>query len=293
MKKLQKILKRFFITAFYLYFVLTSIKPAKAFIPYIYIPDSNELNKTGVNIGKTAIQILELGQNNEAIQLAELGLTLRPSDYRLWSILAESQRRSGLLKEASISIAKAKEINSGNASLWFAEATIKLQQKETKKALILLRKGLKLDPENAIGYFTLGNCYLMEKDFKASLNSFKKAIKLKPKFWEALNNQGISLFEIGNKKKAITIWRKVITIEENAEPMLALGAALNSLKPGNTESLNLAKKALSQNPNYVSSKHRQEQLWGNELEKATKKLLSRPEMVSIVEKALGNANLKN
>ena len=274
-------------------FAIYSVPSAKAFIPYIYEPNSEELKRTGTSIGKTAIQILQLGQHNEAMRLAELGLSLKPKDYRLWSILGEAQRRSGLFKEAIISLEKATTLNPQKADLWFAIGAIQLERKNPTKALPLLNKGLKLDPKNQLGYFQLGNCRLMQNKFELSLKAFKKALEIKPNFWEALNNQGIIEFEKGETKKAIKTWRKVLTIERNSESMLALSAALNLFAPENRESLSLAKEALKKNPNYVSSSHQSEQLWGDELIQATAQLLSLPSLVKDVERALANSNVTN
>ena len=113
---------------------------------------------------------------------------------------------------------------------------------------------------------------------------------LKPNFWEALNNQGIVLFELGKKKDSIRSWRKVLTISKNAEPMLALATALNEINPESKEVLKLAKEALLKNPNYVSPNHQKEQLWGSKLREAAKKLLTKPELVSAVERAEANSD---
>ena len=274
-------------------FTISFITPVKAFVPYVYEPNSDELKKTGENIGKTAVQILQIGQDNEAIKLIELGLTLKPKDYRLWSILGEAQRRSGFLDQAIISLEKAKKIEPKKAELWFAIAAIELERKAPSKALPLLRKGLKLDPKNSLGYFQLGNCRLMQNKFQSSLEAFQKAVDIKPTFWEALNNQGIIEFETGKRKKAIETWRKVLKIERNSEPMLALSAALHFLNPNNRESVSLAKEALKKNPNYVSSSHQSEQLWGDQLIEATTELLALPTLVEDVERALANSNVTN
>ena len=49
--------------------LIVCIEPAKAFTPYIYTPNPKELEKTGVNIGKTAAQLLYLGQNQQIMIL--------------------------------------------------------------------------------------------------------------------------------------------------------------------------------------------------------------------------------
>ncbi len=264
--------------------------PSKAFVPYIYEPSINDLKSTSIDLGKTAAQLLHFGQTKEASRIAKLAVKLNPIDERLWAILAETQVRRNLLKEASISLAKAKNLNPKNAKLWFAEGSLQLQQKNPRKAISLLKKGLSIEPENANAYFQLGNARIIQSKPYLALKAFEKASQYKPKFWEAINNQGLVLFEMGKTEEAIIIWRNVLNINENPEPMLALAAALNQLQNPNKESLDLAKKALAKNPNYVLSQHQAEQLWGKKLQEAVKELFKDPDLKDDVERALANSN---
>ncbi len=265
-------------------------KPANSFVPYVFQPNLKSLNNASINLGKTAAQLFHFGQNKEASRVAKLAVQLNPNDERLWSILANIQVRNNLLKEASQSLSKAKKLNPKNAKLWFAEGQLSLQQKKTKHAITLIKKGLSIEPNNANAYFQLGNAQIMQSKLQSALESFQKASQIQPNFWEAINNQGLVLFEMGKTNDAIYIWRNVLTINENSEPMLALAAALNQIKKNNKESLKLAQKALVQNPNYVSSKHQSEQLWGKKLQHATRLLLKNPNLKDDVKRALANSN---
>ncbi len=264
-------------------------KPSKAFVPYLYQPNKNSLRATSLSIGRTAAQLLQLGQAKEAERLAELSVRLDKTDDKLWAILAEAQLRGNKLEKAKASLKKAKSINPKKGSLWFAEASIELQEKNTNKAIELLNRGLKLEPENAGAYFHLGNAKIMQLKFRSALLAFEKATKLKPTFWEALNNKALVLFEIGDIKTSIKTWREVIQINANAEPMLALAAGIYQTENNNEEALKLAKEALSKNPNYVSTKYQEKQLWGKRLRAATQTLLSLPELQANVERARANS----
>ncbi|WP_320666692.1 tetratricopeptide repeat protein [Prochlorococcus sp. MIT 1307] len=265
-------------------------KPANSFIPYVFNPKANNLEEASINFGKTAAQLIHFGQIEEANRLAKLAVRLNPNDSRLWSILAEAQARNKLFKEASQSLIKAKKIEPKNAQLWFADGSLNLRQNNPKNAIIMITKGLTIDPNNANAYFQLGNARMMQSQFILALKAFKNATKIKPKFWEALNNQALVHYELGNTKKAIIMWRNVLKIEENSEPMLALASALNQMQSISQESLDLAKKALSKNPNYVSSQHQAEQLWGKKLRQAAQELLKHPNLNDDVKRALANSN---
>jgi tetratricopeptide (TPR) repeat protein len=270
----------------------TTTTPARALVPYVYTPSTQELEGAGVGIGRTAAQLLRLGQPEEASRLAALAVRLQPNDERLWSVLAEAQLRSDQLNDAAGSLAKAKSLNPGKAGLWFAEASLALRDNRPDDAVPLLDEGLRLDPKNAGAYFDLGNARVMQDNLRQALRAFEKATSIKPSFWEALNNQALVLFEMGNTSEAIKRWRSVLKIKRNAEPMLALAAALNKQKPGDTESIELARKALAEDPNYVLPGHQENQLWGLKLRQATETLLLEGALKSAVERAEANADPK-
>ncbi len=264
--------------------------PVRALTPYVYTPSAQELEGAGVGIGRTAAQLLRLGQPEEAARLAALAVRLQPNDERLWSVLAEAQLRSDQLEAAAGSLAKAKALKPGKAGLWFAEASIALRDERPDDAVSLLDEGLRLDPKNAGAYFDLGNARVMQSDLRKALKAFEQATAIKPSFWEALNNQALVLFELGNAPEAIKRWRSVLSIKRNAEPMLALAAALNKQTPGDAESIELARKALAEDPNYVLPGHQENQLWGSKLRQATDVLLSQPNLQGVVERAEANAD---
>ena len=271
---------------------LSLTNPAHALVPYVYIPTTEELKGSSMGIGRTAAQLLQLGQPQEAAKLAALAVRLQPEDERLWTVLAEAQLRSNQLEEASRSLAAAKQLNPKKAGLWFAEAAIALRSERPDEAIDLLARGLQLEPDNPAAYFDLGNARIMRDELKLALTAFERATSLKPDFWEALNNQALVLYEIGNRDEAIKRWRRVLEIENNPEPMLALAAALHQRGNNREEAISLATTALSNDPNYVLTPHQVEQLWGARIRQAAAQLLDQEELADTVERAQANATWK-
>ena len=265
---------------------------AQAITPYVYVPSSEELKGSALGIGRTAAQLLQMGQPEQAAKLAALAVRLDPQDERLWSILAEAQLRSNDLVKASQSLARAKELNPEKAGLWFAQGALALRDERPEEAVPLIQRGLELDPKNPAAYFDLGNARVMMDDLSSALSSFEQATNLKPDFWEALNNQALVLYEMGKADEAIRRWRDVLKIEENAEPLLALAAALHQQGHVSEVSLKMAREALNKEPNYVLTPHQIEQLWGIKIRQAAAELLASPEMASSVERARANATWK-
>jgi len=266
--------------------------PAQAIVPFVYLPSEEELKGSSLGIGRTAAQLLQLGQPQEAAQLAALAVRLQPDDERLWSVLAEAQLRSDQLENASLSLSKAKALKPDKAGLWFAEAAIALRSERPEEAISLLDRGLQLDPKNASAYFDLGNARIMQSQLGMALKAFEQATNLKPTFWEALNNQALVLYEMGNRDEAIRRWRRVLEIENNPEPMLALASALFQQGGRREEAITLAREALAKDPNYVLPPHQEEQLWGFRIRGAAAQLLDEDELADSVERARANATWK-
>jgi tetratricopeptide (TPR) repeat protein len=288
---INRIRERFLIA--FLSFAAIAVAPAaKAVIPYVYVPTSEELTGSAVGIGRTAAQLLQMGQPKQAAKLAALAVRLDPQDERLWSVLAEAQLRSDDLDQASQSLARAKDLNPNKPGLWFAQAALALRDQQPEDAIPLIQRGLELDPKNASAYFDLGNARIMLDDLSSALISFEQATNLKPDFWEALNNQALVLYEMGQPDEAIRRWRAVLKIEENAEPLLALAAALHQQGDNSDVPLGMAREALDKEPNYVLTPHQVEQLWGVKIRQAAARLLALPEMASSVERAQANATWK-
>ena len=262
---------------------------AQAFVPYVYIPRTQELEGSGLGIAQAATRLLRLGQAEDAARLAALAVQLIPNDPRGWVLLAEAQLRSNQTKQAGQSLARAKQLDPRNPGILFAQGSLALRDSQPKQAILYLEQGLKLDAKNAGAYFDLGNAHILLNNPAAALGSFEKASGLRKGFWEAINNQALVLFEMGRSREAIERWHQALQIKANsAEPSLALAAALNG--SGNVEeALRLAQKALTGEPSYVLEAYQKEQLWGAKLRAATKKLLSRPELKPVVERALANA----
>ena len=128
----------------------------------------------------------------------------------------------------------------------------------------------------------------MEKNYLESIQLFDKAIKIKPDFWQAINNKGLAYFEKNNITQSIQFFEKAISIQDNAEPLLGLASCLRmkDIKLA----VQLAKKALNKDPNYVDYDYRKEQLWGEKLQKSTKILLQNDQLQTDVILAKSKIN---
>ncbi len=265
---------------------------ARAMVPYVYVPPERDLEAAGLGIAQAAARLLRLGQAEEAARLAELTVRLLPGDPRGWVLLAEAQLRSDRIDKALWALGKAKQLDPQNPGIWFAEGSLALRSQKPQEAIELLNRGLQLEGRNAGAHFDLGNAQLLLGQSERAMGSYEKAAKLRQDFWEAINNQGLVLWELGRRPAALQRWRQVLRIKPDVpETSLALAAGLYASDPTGQrpEALRLAEMALNEEPNYVLDSYQSEQLWGEKLRGDTRRLLSQPELKLVVERAMANA----
>ena len=272
-------MKKFFykiICASLISFYLLEVEKVKSVVPYYYLPKIENLQKRSLSIGKNAYQLLYFGQYEESLNLARLAVKINKTNEKLWMILAETQLANGLYKQALNSLNQAENLNSNISEIYFAKSNIYLKFSKLKNAKNALETGLKIEPNNYKAIFQLGNVLLMDKKYSEAIKLFDKSTKIKPDFWQAINNQGLAYFEKDNQKLSIQFFEKALSIEENAEPLLGLASCLRikDIKLA----LQLTKKALAKDPNYVNYDYRKEQLWGEKLQKSTELLLQNEQL---------------
>ena len=260
----------------------------QSIVPYYYFPTTKNLNKESLNIGKNAYQLLYFGKYKESLNLAKLAVKINAKDVKLWLILSEAQIVNKLYKEALNSLNNAENINSNISEIYFVKSKVYLQISEQKNAKLALQKGLNIEPNNHNAIFQLGNISLIEKNFADAIKLFDQSIEIKNDFWPAINNKGLAYFEKNNLDLSIKFFEEAISFEDNAEPLLGLASCLR-IKDISL-AIQLAKKALAKNANYVNFEYRKEQLWGEKLQKSTEILLQNEQLQEDVQLAKSKIN---
>ena len=286
-KNMPKLFKKIiYFSLISLYFF--KIEQVQSLVPYYYFPTTKNIKKESLSIGKNAYQLLYFGQYEQSLNLAKLAVKLNKTDEKLWLILSEAQVANKLYKNALNSLNQALRINSNLSEIYFAKSNIYFKISDLQNAKAYLKKGLIIEPNNHNAIFQLGNISLMEKNYAEAIKLFDKSVKIKPDFWQAINNQGLAYFEQSDINLSITFFEKAISIEENAEPLLGLASCLRmkNIKLA----LQLTKKALAKDPNYVNYEYRKEQLWGEKLQNSTEILLQNDQLQTDVILAKSKIN---
>ena len=284
-------MKKFFqrlICVSFLIFYFFQIEQVQSLVPYYYLPTKKNLEREGLSIGKTAYQLLYFGQYEQSLNLAKLATQINKNDEKLWLILSEAQVANKLYKNALISLNKAQKINPKNSESYILKSNIYIKLSKLQNAKDALETALRIESNNYKTIFQLGNILLIEKNYSEAIKLFDQSINIKPDFWQAINNQALAYFEQNNINLSIKLFKKAISIEENAEPLLGLASCLRmkDIKLA----LQLAKKALNKNPNYVNYEYRKEQLWGEKLQISTEILLKNDQLQTDVILAKSKIN---
>ena len=120
------------------------INQSFAFFPQINEPNKQELKSTAIRIGKTAIQLIQFGQNEEAIKLLNLAIKLNSNEIDLWRSLAEAQVRSNRNYQALSSLNQAIKLKPNEQSSYIRTASIYMNLNDPKKAKFYIKKGLSI-----------------------------------------------------------------------------------------------------------------------------------------------------
>ena len=126
-------------------------KASNAFVPVINEPSKQELKSTSIKIGQTAIQLIQFGQNDDAIKLLKLAVKLNPKEKDLWLTLAEAQIRSDRKYKAISSLNKAIQLEPKEQNIFFTKASIYMDLNKPEKAKIYIKKGLSINNNNERG----------------------------------------------------------------------------------------------------------------------------------------------
>ena len=284
---MNKFFKKLICVSF-IFFYFFKIEQVESLVPYYYFPTKNNLEREGLSIGKNAYQLLYFGQYEQGLNLAKLAVKINNTDEKLWLILSEAQLINNLYKKALISLNKAQKINPKNSETYILQSNIYLKISKLQNAKTALKTALRIESNNYKAIFQLGNILLMENNYAEAIKLFDKSVKIKPDFWQAINNQGLAYFEKNNINLSIKLFEKAISIEDNAEPLLGLASCLRmkDIKLA----LQLAKKALNKDPNYVNYDYRKEQLWGEKLQASTEILLQNDQLQTDVILAKSKIN---
>lgn len=109
---------------------------------------------------------------------------------------------------------------SGSASmdLLMNRAEWAMEDRDYETALTHLNDLVRLAPNFAEGWNKRATVYFLQGEYGASVADIQKTLLLEPRHFGALSGLGIILDRLGDKKGALTAYRRVVELHPNMEP---------------------------------------------------------------------------
>ncbi len=268
------------------------VAQAQIYTPYLPAIDDQQLERDADLLMEEARQLAQLQQRNLAILRAKLATQLAPRNPDSWAILGGLYLLDNQSAASVIALEKAKALAPKEPVIWFRLGSAYFQTKEYPKAIDALQMGLKLKPNVPSAMFDLGNAYLLSGKTNEAIAIYQKSYEQDKEFWFPLNNIGLIRYKQGKVDEAIKLWQTCITIDaKEAEPKLALAAALFTRKGDQAQGIRLAAEAMKLNLRYSEPQYMRDNLWSEELIADTVNVLAHPTVKAAIVKAQEAAQL--
>ena len=265
---------------------------AQALVPHTLQLDTKKLEQQGLSLAQEAAQIAQFQPTPDMIQQmalprAKLASQLAPNEDRVWFLLGGLYLQTKSFDNAVSALERAKSLNPKNGDILFALGSTYFQQEEYQKAVGYYESGIKLKPKDHEGWFDLANANYMLGKHPQAISQYEKAISYNNKFWPAVNNIGLILYEKGDVSGAMKKWEEAInkaeaTKQPSAEPELALAVALYA-KGDRQKSIAMGEKALRTDGRYAQLDFLKQNLWGKRLLLDAEKFLQLPRIQTALQ----------
>jgi tetratricopeptide (TPR) repeat protein len=266
---------------------IAPVAHSQVYAPYLPAIDDQQLERDADLLMEEARQLAQLPQQrNLAIFRAKLATQLAPRNPDAWAILGGLYLLDNQSTASVAALEKAKALAPKEPVVWFRLGSAYFQTKEYNKAIVALETGLKLKPNVPSAMFDLGNAYLLSGKTNDAIAIYQKSYDQDKTFWFPLNNIGLIRYKQGKVDEAIKLWQTCIAIDpKEAEPKLALAAALFTRKGDQTQGIRLAAEAVKLNLRYSEPQYMRDNLWSEELIADTVKVLAHPTVKAAIVKA--------
>jgi tetratricopeptide (TPR) repeat protein len=256
---------------------------SQTFLPLIHGINQEQLENQGLMMLEDAIQLSQFQLYEAAIPRARLATQLIPNRYESWYILGTLLVQQEDFEGGVRALSQAKRLDPKESGIYGVLGAAYFQSGDYAAAIPELEKALQLGDESIEILFDLGNAHFKLKQYDKAIATYERSIKLEPDFWPAINNIGLIRFEQGRFDDAIAQWQKAIAIDSTmAEPQLAVAVA-TYVRGDQAKGIALATDALNLDGRYGEIAFLDENLWGEQLLKATEELFATPALQAVFE----------
>lgn len=170
------------------------------------------------------------GRTGDACSTAKAMTKRYPSDGVVWKALGTALAMEGRLEEAIVPLRRADVLAPGDQETMLNLANAQCALGDTKASIETCSRLLKQNPNLARAHFVLGNSYRAEGSLDEAATCYCNTIVIQPAAISALNNLGVTLFDLGRTEEAVACYRRALELDKNAtETYLNLAVALSAL----------------------------------------------------------------
>ncbi len=149
--------------------------------------------------------LLNLERRDEALQVFDKAVQLKPDDADLWRQMGNALLEAGRSGEALLCFQHAVELDPGHGDAAYKAGVLFKEEERFDEALAYLDRSADAQPDHAATYAMRGFVRASLKRYEQAIGDYELAIRLDPKNAEACSNLGNSLRALGQLEKAL-VW---------------------------------------------------------------------------------------
>ena len=189
-----------------------------------------------------------LNRYDNAIEAYKNAIRLKPDKYNALYNLSAVYKSKGDINNAILCAEKCLKLNNKDEGLYTLLSGYYEEINDTQNAIIMLQYASMLNPNNYVYHYNLGVLLAKAEDKVSAINSYIKSIELNKNHLESYVNIA-GLYKGTDNEKALEYLKKAYSINPDEENLLLSLAQTYKDLYKNSESIEILKKLLNNNPN--------------------------------------------
>jgi tetratricopeptide (TPR) repeat protein len=159
--------------------------------------------------------LVNLGRNEEALDLLRKASEIDPEDSSLWDRQARALSNLGRYEEAVEAANKSLKVNPVNHPLLGVKGLALFNLGRYDDALSCLDEALRMDPEDIVALLAKGQVLLSSGRYEEALTSLDAVLDKEWTNIDALILKGLALSKLGRYEEGIRCWDSIVQINRN------------------------------------------------------------------------------
>lgn len=157
--------------------------------------------------------LLGLGRCEEALQVFDKAVQLRPDDAGPWRQLGVALLKTGRFSEALLCFRRAVELDPGEADAAYKAAVLLKEEGRLGEALVYLDRCADVQPDHAPAFALRGFVRASLTRYEEAIGDYERAIRLDPGHAQACSNLGNALRALGRPETALLWYERSLALK--------------------------------------------------------------------------------